>query len=84
MDSISEQIKNNAVSIVLSGLDGDGSLGTLHVGAMGGLTIAQLPSTADFPSMPEGALKVGKARYSLTPKSIGKLLTQFTSVPNRD
>jgi len=76
MNSMSKELGGMAISVVLSGRDGDGSKGSLHIGQQGGTTIAQLPETAEHPSMPEGAIEVGKASYSLTPKEIATLIVQ--------
>ncbi|QPH40602.1 chemotaxis protein CheB [Pedobacter endophyticus] len=79
MNSMALPLGSKAISVILSGLDGDGSKGSLLIGQQGGITIAQLPITAQHPSMPNGALGIGEAQYSLTPKAIGELITQIVS-----
>lgn len=71
---------NRAITVVLSGLDGDGSRGTTQVYKNGGITIAQLPSTAAYPSMPESALLTGKVIFSLSPKEIAETLMEIIKV----
>lgn len=76
MNSMAKELGEAAISVVLSGRDGDGSKGSLHIGQQGGTTMAQLPETAEHPSMPEGAIEIGKATYSLTPKEIARVIVE--------
>ncbi|MFT7401162.1 MAG: two-component system CheB/CheR fusion protein [Hydrogenophaga sp.] len=48
-----------AVGVVLSGMGSDGTLGLLALKAVGGLTVVQEPSSAQFDSMPRSALAAG-------------------------
>ena len=68
-----------AVSIVLSGLDGDGTLGTKAVKERGGLTIAQTadgfgPSHHD---MPDSAIATGFVDFAIPALEMGSKLTDF-------
>ena len=83
MNSMAVPLGNRAISVILSGFNGDGSMGSLLIGQHGGTTIAQLPITAQYPSMPNGAIGVGEAQYSLTPTAIGQLITQIVAVQSR-
>src|SRR5207253_1387210 len=47
----------HAAAIVLSGADGDGALGIKRIKERGGLTIAQDPTHAEHPSMPQAAIE---------------------------
>lgn len=80
MNSMAVPLGGKAISVILSGLADDGSVGSLFIGQQGGTTIAQLPITAQHPSMPNGALDLGEAQHSLTPKAIGQLITQIVEV----
>ena len=55
-DSAAEAYGNNAVAILLSGANADGTEGMKAIHQKGGITIAQTPGTASFPYMPEQAI----------------------------
>ncbi|GLX79475.1 chemotaxis protein CheR [Thalassotalea insulae] len=48
-----------AIGVVLSGMGSDGSAGLEAIKAVGGLTLAQTPETAEFDSMPISAISAG-------------------------
>jgi chemotaxis response regulator CheB len=75
--SMAFNLGSRAVSVILSGLDGDGSLGAEQVNLKGGITIAQLPATAQYPSMPESAISTGQTHFILSPVKIAELLTEI-------
>ena len=50
-----------ATGVVLSGMGSDGTLGLLALKAVGGLTVVQEPSSAQFDSMPRSAIAAGCA-----------------------
>jgi chemotaxis response regulator CheB len=66
--------QRRGIAVVLSGLDGDGSaaLEAFHRG--GGITIVQLPSTAERPQMP---LAAGCIDYVLPPSEIAGQLEKI-------
>jgi two-component system, chemotaxis family, CheB/CheR fusion protein len=70
-----------AISVVLSGGDSDGSLGTQFIKHGGGITFAQDPTTARFPSMPRNAIDTGCVDYVLTPRHIAHELTRLIRHP---
>jgi chemotaxis response regulator CheB len=76
--SMAKDLGRHAISVILSGLDGDGSLGAAEIKLHGGITIAQLPATAQHPSMPESAMKSGQTRFILTPQDIAGEITKLT------
>jgi len=51
----------SAIGVVLSGMGSDGTLGLLALKAVGGLTVVQEPSSAQFASMPSSAIAAGCA-----------------------
>ena len=55
-DSLSEQIGDEAVAIVLSGSGSDGSHGIVKVREAGGLVLVQTPEDAGFDGMPRAAI----------------------------
>ena len=65
------------VCVVLSGSNDDGALGARFVISQGGLAIAQDPSTARFPVMPQAAIDLAEIDLVLPPADIGSLLLDF-------
>ncbi|CAG9186889.1 CheR family methyltransferase [Cupriavidus pampae] len=57
--SLAEAHHERAISIVMSGAGSDGSVGLTRVKELGGITIAQQPDEAEFPSMPRAAINTG-------------------------
>ncbi len=51
----------SAIGVVLSGMGSDGTLGLRALKAVGGLTVVQEPSSAQFDSMPRNAIAAGCA-----------------------
>ena len=70
-----------AISVVLSGGDSDGSLGTRFIKQGGGITFAQDPTTARFPSMPRNAIDTGCVDYVLRPTHIAHELARLSRHP---
>jgi two-component system CheB/CheR fusion protein len=65
----------NATAIVLSGADGDGSIGLKRIKERGGLTIAQAPDEAEHPGMPRTAIATGMVDWVLPVSQMpGRLL----------
>jgi two-component system chemotaxis response regulator CheB len=63
--SVAKAYKKNAIAVVLTGGDGDGSFGVRIVKENGGKVIAQdRPTSEDF-SMPETSIKTGDVDYIL-------------------
>lgn len=67
-----------AVSVVLSGGDGDGTLGTKAVKERGGLTMAQAPDGhgPSHPDMPESAISTGLVDFALPVIEMGPKLAE--------
>ncbi len=59
------------VGIVLSGTGTDGTRGLLSIKSQGGITIAQLPQSAEYDSMPASAINQNAADIILAPEDIG-------------
>ncbi|MFO7788842.1 MAG: chemotaxis protein CheB [Halospina sp.] len=60
----------NAIGVILSGMGSDGTLGLQAIKAVGGLTIAQTPDSAQFDSMPRSAIDAGCADITAPPAEI--------------
>ena len=54
--SLAREQGSSAIGVVLSGMGSDGTLGLQAIKAVGGLTVAQEPSSAQFDSMPKSAI----------------------------
>jgi two-component system chemotaxis response regulator CheB len=67
------------IAVLLSGAGIDGTAGMSAVKAVGGTTIAQLPETARFPSMPNSAIASGSVDFVLPSSKIAELLEKLTS-----
>ncbi|HEY9662041.1 MAG TPA: CheR family methyltransferase, partial [Allocoleopsis sp.] len=72
---------HKAIAVVLSGLDGDGSLGLRAIKAVGGVTFAQCQETAQFDSMPNTAVATGDVDFVLPPAKIAEELANLSHNP---
>ncbi|MEH2041360.1 chemotaxis protein CheB [Nostoc sp.] len=70
-----------AIAVVLSGADGDGSLGLKAIKAAGGVTFAQCEDTAKFDSMPNTAVATGDVDFILPPQKIAEELVNLSRNP---
>jgi two-component system, chemotaxis family, CheB/CheR fusion protein len=75
--SLAEEQQERAICIVLTGADHDGTVGLKAVKATGGMTIAQLPETAQHPAMPESAIDTGLVDYVLPIEKMGEALEGY-------
>ncbi len=71
----------HAIGVVLSGTGSDGSQGVRAIKAHGGLTVAQLPSTAKYDGMPSAAIETGCVDLRLAPHEIGPELASIVRFP---
>jgi two-component system chemotaxis response regulator CheB len=75
--SIAKVYKKNAIAVVLTGGDGDGSIGVQIVKERGGKVIAQdRPTSEDF-SMPETSIKTGDVDFILPLDRIAPKLVEL-------
>jgi len=75
--SVAEVYRKNAIAVVLTGGDGDGSFGVQIVKEKGGRVIAQdRPTSQDF-SMPETSIKTGDVDYILPLNMIAPKLIEL-------
>jgi chemotaxis response regulator CheB len=70
LNSLSEHWEGKLVAVIVSGLDGDGAAAMCAIKDIGGTTIAQKPSTASEPDMPESAMASGCIDHVLSPEDI--------------
>ena len=64
------------VAVIVSGYDGDGAAALCGIKEVGGITIAQKPSTARQPDMPESAIASGCIDFVLSPEEIAAQLVR--------
>lgn len=65
------------IAAILSGANNDGAKGICAVKKAGGLTIAQDPTSARNPIMPQAAIDTGAVDEVLCPEKIGRLLARL-------
>lgn len=63
--------------IILTGANADGSSGIKMISRNGGTTIAQDPATAEYPEMPQSAIKTGYIQKIMDLDAIGKFLLEL-------
>jgi two-component system CheB/CheR fusion protein len=74
-----------AIAVVLSGMGSDGTLGMQAVKAVGGLTAAQLPESAQFDSMPKTAIAAGGVDIVAPAGELpARILSYVARVPDPD
>ncbi len=71
-----------AVGVVLSGADGDGSIGLKAIKSEGGLTLVQLPGTAAHPDMPRSAIATGAVDRQLLIDDIPTAIVDYFAHAN--
>jgi two-component system chemotaxis response regulator CheB len=76
-DSAARLYGKHLASVVLSGSDHDGADGTRAVRDAGGMTIAQHPGSAQFPSMPESAIATGSVELVVSLPLLGDVLEKL-------
>jgi two-component system, chemotaxis family, CheB/CheR fusion protein len=79
--SLAETLGDAAIGVVLSGGDSDGSLGVRAIKHSGGITFAQEPGSARFPSMPKNAIETGCVDFVLPPAEIARELKRLSVHP---
>ncbi|MYL27196.1 MULTISPECIES: chemotaxis protein CheB [Halomonadaceae] len=69
----------DAIGVILSGMGSDGTLGLQAIQAVGGLTIAQEPNTAEFDSMPRSAIDAGYADIIAPPDAMPERIGAYVA-----
>ncbi len=81
--SVADVYKKNAIAVVLTGGDGDGSFGVQIIKEQGGKVIAQdRPTSQDF-SMPETSIKTGDVDFILPLDKIAPKLMELVGAGRR-
>ncbi|UII25787.1 hypothetical protein LVD15_21160 [Fulvivirga maritima] len=79
--SIAYHCEERCVGIVLSGSGSDGTAGLREIKAVGGLTLAQMPQSADHPSMPNSAIDAGAIDKVAELDEIPKIIKNYLTHP---
>lgn len=74
-ESAARVYKNKLIGIILTGANNDGAKGIKIINSFGGLTIAQNPEEAQFPTMPIAAINTNKVKYIWTLVEITNFLS---------
>jgi two-component system chemotaxis response regulator CheB len=78
--SAAHAYESRVVGVVLTGTDGDGTLGLHAVKASGGVTVVQDPAEAAWPGMPQHALERVKIDYTTTLVNMASLLIRLVEL----
>ena len=76
--SLAHEYAGDAIGVVLSGGDSDGSLGIQAIKHEGGIVFAQNPDSARFPEMPRNAIRTGCVDRVLSPGEIAHELVRLS------
>jgi chemotaxis response regulator CheB len=75
--SLTEYWDGKLIAVIVSGYDGDGAAALRGIKEVGGITIAQKPSTASQPDMPQSAIDSGCIDFVLSPEDIAKEIVRI-------
>ena len=75
--SLTQHWHGKLVAVIVSGYDGDGAEALCGIRDVGGITIAQLPTSAEQPDMPDSAIASGCIDFILTPEEMASRITQI-------
>lgn len=81
LQSLAQDQWGNAVSIIFSGMGADGETGVRMIKEKLGMAIVQDPATAEYPSMPNAAIKSNMVDYILAPEDMPVKLIQYLNHP---
>lgn len=79
--SLSEDRKERAIAIVLSGTASDGTLGIKAVKGEGGMVMVQDPDTAKYDGMPKSAIETGLVDFILPVEQLPENLMRYIKHP---
>ena len=74
---------SRSAAIVLSGADGDGTIGIKRIKEKGGLTVAQSPSEAEYDEMPRSAIATGMVDWVLPVAEMPNRLLEYQRIQRR-
>ena len=79
--SLSEDLKEKAIAIILSGTASDGTLGIKAVKGEGGMVMVQEPDTAKYEGMPRSAIETGLVDFILPVEKMPEHLMRYIKNP---
>ncbi len=77
--SLAQEKRERAIGIILSGTGSDGTQGLRAIKELGGMVMAQKPSSAEYNGMPHSAISTGLVDYELSPADMGEQLVAYAS-----
>ncbi len=77
MRSLAADRGERAIGVILSGAASDGAQGLAAIKSEGGVTFAQEPSSAEYPSMPANAMGARAVDFVLPPGEMGRELARL-------
>jgi two-component system, chemotaxis family, CheB/CheR fusion protein len=78
--SLAREQGDQAIGVVMSGMGSDGTVGLQAIKTQGGLTLAQLPESAQFDSMPKVAISAGAADIIAPPAELPERIARVKSI----
>jgi len=75
--SLTQCWNGKLIAVIVSGYDGDGAAALCGIKEVGGITIAQKPSTANQPDMPQSAIASGCIDFVLSPEDIAREIVRI-------
>lgn len=81
LESLAKDAQERAVSVILSGLGTDGSLGLKLIMENFGMVMVQEPGTAAYPSMPTAAIATEFVDFVLAPEQMGAQVLDYAERP---
>jgi two-component system, chemotaxis family, CheB/CheR fusion protein len=81
--SLAEDAGEMAIGIILSGTGTDGTLGIRAIRGAGGTVMAQTPSSAKYPGMPQSAVQTGLVDFVLPPDKMPSQLMSLSKQMGR-
>lgn len=82
LTSLAQSKSRKAIGIILSGCGSDGSEGIKSIKRHNGLTIAQLPETAEHKDMPNSAIRTDDIDLTLPAERMFEEITQYINNSN--
>jgi two-component system, chemotaxis family, CheB/CheR fusion protein len=79
--TLSEDRKEKAICIVLSGTGTEGALGLREIKGQGGMVMVQDPTSAKYDGMPRSAIATGLSDYILAPGKMPEQLVAYVRHP---
>lgn len=80
--SLSEDQKEKAIGIIVSGTASDGTMGIKAVKGEGGMVMVQDPATAKYDGMPRSAIETGLVDFVLPVEKMPEMLIHYVKHPS--